>query len=68
MLGTDVAVSELQRLPQRQLKDLLRSRVKGGEPDGAVPDRPMVSSTFSRTAVSEMSSSRRALAATPSPS
>ena len=42
--------------------------VNGGDPVGAVPAMPMVSSTFSRTASSEIPSDSSALAATPSPS
>ena len=42
--------------------------VKGGDPLGAVPAIPMVSSTFSRTASREIPSDSSALAATPSPS
>ena len=39
--------------------------VNGGEPVGADPAGPIVSSTFSRTASREMPSDSRALAATP---
>ena len=68
VLGTDVAVAQLQGLAQRELENLLRRGVKGGEPLGAVPAMPIVSSTFSRTASREIPRDSRALAATPSPS
>ncbi len=42
--------------------------VNGGEPLGAVPAIPIVSSTFSRTASREIPRDSSALAATPSPS
>ena len=68
VLGADVAVAELERLTQGELEHLLRPGVNGGEPVGAVPASPMVSSTFSRTASSETPNDSSALAATPSPS
>ena len=46
MLGPDVVVAELQRLPQRQLEDLLGAGVNGMWPDGALPPCPMISSTW----------------------
>ena len=37
MLGADVAVAELQRLAERQLEDLLRSRREGRGPARGTP-------------------------------
>ena len=68
VLGADVVVAELQRLAQRELEDLLGA---GRERDVArrrEPPWPMISSTWARTASSEMPSDSSALAATPSPS
>ena len=69
VLGADVVVAELQRLAQRQLEDLLGPRGEGDvAADGEEPPWPMISSTWLRTASSEMPSDSSALAATPSPS
>jgi hypothetical protein len=68
VLGTDVVVAELLGLPQRQLQDLLRPRVKGMCPVGACWPWPVISSTWARTASSEMPGDSSALAATPWPS
>ena len=68
VLGADVVVSELQRLAEGELEDLLRAGRERDVPDGAEPPWPMISSTWLRTASSEMPSDSSALAATPSPS
>jgi hypothetical protein len=57
VLGADVGVAELQRLAQDSSSTFLARGVKGMCPDGACWPWPMISSTWARTASSEMSRS-----------
>ena len=68
VLGADVVVAELERLTQESSSTFFARGVKGMCPDGDEPPWPMISSTWLRTASSEMPRLSRALAATPSPS
>ncbi len=68
VLGADVVVSELECLAQGQLEHLLGARRERDVADGDEPPWPMISSTWLRTASSEMLNDSSALAATPSPS
>jgi hypothetical protein len=68
VLGTDVVVAELQCFAQRQLEHFLCPRRERMWPDGDEPPWPMISSTWLRTASSEIPSDSSAFAATPSPS
>ena len=55
MLRADVVVAELQRLAQRQLQHLFRSRRKRDVPARRRSPRPMMSSTWRRTSSSRIS-------------
>jgi len=54
VFGADVVVAELERFPEGQLEHLLGARSKGDVARGTGATLPMISSTWARTASSEI--------------